>query len=44
MAHSKPTCLLCNECLSAVKEYNLKRYFTAYDGDFGISYPEGLVA
>jgi hypothetical protein len=39
----KPMCVLCTECVSAVKEYNMKRHFTTKHGDFGISYPEGSV-
>ena len=31
---SKPMCLLCNECVSAVKEYDLKRHITTKHGDF----------
>ena len=42
--NSKPTCRLCNECVLAVKEYNLKRHFTTKHEDFGISYGKGLVA
>ena len=34
--NSKPMCLLCNECVSAVKEYNLKRHFTTKHGDFWV--------
>ena len=42
--NSKPMCLLCNECVSSVKEYNVKRHFTTKHADFGKSYPEGSTA
>ena len=44
LPNSKPMCVLCNECVSAMKEYNVKRNFTTKHGDFGKSFPEGSVA
>ena len=41
--NSKPMCLLYNECVSAVKEYNLKRHFThKKHGDLGYFVQEGF--
>ena len=37
--NSKPMCLLCNECLLVLKEYNVKHRFTTKHGYFGRSYP-----
>jgi len=44
LPNSNPMCLLCNECVSAVKEYNVKRHFTTKHADFGKSYQEGSSA
>ena len=33
LPNSKLMCLLCNECVSTVKEYNLKWQFTTKHGD-----------
>ena len=41
LPNSNPMCLLCNECVSAVKEYNVKRHFTTKHSDFGKCYPAG---
>jgi len=37
MSNLKPMRLLCNECVSVVKEYKLRWHFTTKHGDFGIS-------
>ena len=43
--NSKPAhYLLCNECVSAVQEYNLKQHLTTKHADFEILYTEGSVA
>ena len=36
--NSKPMCLLCNESLSVLKEYNVKHHFTTKHGGFGKFY------
>lgn len=40
---SPTMCLLCNECVSAVKEYNMKRHFTTKRADLR-NLPEGSAA
>lgn len=40
--NAKPMCLLCNECVSVVKEHNMKRHFETKQA-FGNTYPEGTV-
>uniref|UniRef100_A0A671WXQ4 DUF4371 domain-containing protein n=1 Tax=Sparus aurata TaxID=8175 RepID=A0A671WXQ4_SPAAU len=38
---TKPVCLLCNECMSVMKEYNLKRHYKSNHGSFSARFPEG---
>ncbi len=38
---NKPVCLLCNDCIAVMKEYNLKRHYTSNHGSFSASFPEG---
>lgn len=40
-AEGKPMCLLCTECISMSKEYNLRRYFNTNHSNFNINYPLG---
>ena len=37
----KPVCLLCSDCISVMKEYNLKRHYVTNHGSFAASFPEG---
>ena len=40
-ASSKPMCLLCNEAISVIKEYNVKRHYHSNHGSFASTYPAG---
>ncbi len=38
---NKPVCLLCNDCISVMKEYNVKRRYMSNHSSFSASFPEG---
>jgi hypothetical protein len=35
---SKPVCLVCNEAISMMKEYNVKRHYNSNHGSFAASF------
>lgn len=37
----RPTCLLCNESIAVMKEYNVKRHFSSNHSSFSTNFPEG---
>ena len=41
---AKPVCLICNECLSVCKEYNLRRHFKTTHANFDATFPPGSAA
>ena len=40
-ATGKPVCLLCSECISVCKEYNLRRHFKTNHANFDTTFPLG---
>ncbi|KAJ8363603.1 hypothetical protein SKAU_G00124340 [Synaphobranchus kaupii] len=40
----KPVCLICNECLSVCKEYNLRRHFKTTHANFDATFPPDSTA
>ena len=40
-ASGKPVCLLCSECISVSKEYNLRRHFKTNHANFDATFPLG---
>lgn len=43
-ASGKPVCLICNECLSVCKEYNLRRHFKTTHANFNDTFPPDSTA
>lgn len=40
----KPVCLICNECISLCKDYNVRRHFKTSHANFDATFPLGSVA
>lgn len=39
--NAKPMCLLCNDCVAVLKEYNVRRHDLEKHPTFGVNFPEG---